>query len=339
MKVAIKEVNDAGGINGRPLKLILADTKSDPAAGAAAAQRVLGKGADIVVTTPDYDFGRAAAQVAQQKGKLVLGGAGSAKYGKQGIGPLAFNVGRSTNAEGATIAEYSYEKLGKRSAYTLLDPSLDYDKTVCDNFKVRWGQLGGTIAGANTYKNTDTSLASQVADIKAKKPDVIVLCGYNPGAATAIRQIRSGGVDTTIFGPASMDGDYWLKAVPKLSDFYYLPYASIYGDDPNAKVNETVNAAEKILGKPLDTGNAFIGYRQIQVIAHALKETGGDSDGAKLASVLDKLKNFDTIIGPISFTPDLHFSNIQGVRVTKIESGKHKLEEIWQPKQVPPIKF
>ena len=56
MEVAIDEINAKGGLLGRQLKIIYADTKSDIAYGATAAQDVIDKGATMVVVTCDYDY-------------------------------------------------------------------------------------------------------------------------------------------------------------------------------------------------------------------------------------------------------------------------------------------
>ena len=61
MEIAIDEINAKGGLLGHPLKVVYADTKSDIAYGATAAQQVIDEGAKMVVVTCDYDFGSAAA--------------------------------------------------------------------------------------------------------------------------------------------------------------------------------------------------------------------------------------------------------------------------------------
>ena len=64
MEVAVEEINAKGGVLGKQLKIIYADTKSDIAYGGTAAQEVIDKGAQMVVVTCDYDFGSSAASVA-----------------------------------------------------------------------------------------------------------------------------------------------------------------------------------------------------------------------------------------------------------------------------------
>src|SRR5438552_2005406 len=86
MQVAIDEVNAKGGVLGRPLKLISSDTKSDIAYGATAAQDVIDKGATLVVVTCDYDYGSAAANVANSKNLIAFSTcAGDPKFGAAGI--------------------------------------------------------------------------------------------------------------------------------------------------------------------------------------------------------------------------------------------------------------
>ncbi len=65
-----------------------------------------------------------------------------------------------------------------------------------------------------------------------------MLCTMMPGAVSAIKQIRAAGIKSMILNGSGVDGSYWLNAVPDLSNFYVPVQGSIYGDDPNPKVNE-----------------------------------------------------------------------------------------------------
>ena len=69
-QVFIDDVNGKGGLLGRKLKAVFADTKSDRAEGAKAGQEVLRQGADVVFGTCDYDFGAPALLQAQKAGKI-----------------------------------------------------------------------------------------------------------------------------------------------------------------------------------------------------------------------------------------------------------------------------
>src|SRR6202043_2518406 len=87
-----------GGVLGKKLRAVFADTKSDRAEGAKAGQEVVSQGADLVVGTCDYDFGAPALLQAQKAGKIsVFLCAEDAKAGVAGVGPY-FIYGRGRSA-------------------------------------------------------------------------------------------------------------------------------------------------------------------------------------------------------------------------------------------------
>src|SRR5581483_8890776 len=119
--------------------------------------------------------------------------AGSPKFGVQGIGPLAYTMGTGTPTEGAAGAQWSYKVKHWRTAYVILDTLVDYNKQYANYFKQHFTKLGGKIVGEDTYKNGDQSVASQISRLQSTspRPDVVVLAGIQPGAATVLRQLRA----------------------------------------------------------------------------------------------------------------------------------------------------
>ena len=96
------------------------------------------------------------------------------------------------------MAEWGYHKRGFRTAYVLLDTTIEYNKGICYGFDWMFPRLDGTtILGHDTFKNDDPSIASQITRIKnlPEPPDAIMLCTYVPGGASATRQIRAAGID------------------------------------------------------------------------------------------------------------------------------------------------
>ena len=86
--MAVKDINAAGGVLGRPLKIIYSDTKSEIPQGAVAAMEVIDQGADLLIVTGDFDFGGTAAHTANAQGKLAIAPfAADPKFGVEGIGP------------------------------------------------------------------------------------------------------------------------------------------------------------------------------------------------------------------------------------------------------------
>jgi branched-chain amino acid transport system substrate-binding protein len=321
-EIARDEINDKGGVLGRPLKFVYADTKSKIEEGANAGVKVLDDGAEFVVVTCDFDFGAPAAGVAEKKGIVSFSlCAGSPKFGVQGVGPHAYTMGTGTPTEGATGAQWALKEKGFKSAFVLTDTSLDYNKQFASYFKRHFGEGGGKVAGEDTFKGEDPSVASQINRIRGANADVIVIAALMPGAASAVRQIRAAGIDTPIIGAASSDGDYWLEAVPDLSEFYLTAYSSIFGDDPNEEINRLVKVYEDRTGEKLAGGSFATGYSVIEALAAAM-EKAGTTDSAKVKEALDAFSGQELLVGPTTFTPEIHMSNGRPMRIMQIQGGK-----------------
>ncbi len=250
---AIDDINAAGGVDGKQIRLIWEDSQTDFAKSAAAAEKVIAEGAHVLLVDCDFDYGVPAAQVAQERGLVAMNlCAGSPRAGDPTILPTGFSMGIATNVEAAAIAEHAYNELGYRTVYQLRDNSIEYSKSVCDYFADAWTSLGGEIVGEDEFSNSDTSLQSQVSKLRSAEGDydAINLCTYNPGLTTAVRQIRAAGIDAALLGSFTWDGDSWLgdEGVGAVSDVYFPAYASLYGDDPRPKVNDLVQTVEAEMG-------------------------------------------------------------------------------------------
>lgn len=335
-KLAIEDVNERGGVLGRPLELITADTKTDVATVSVAALEVIENGADIVLTTCDYDFGGPAARVANEKGLLAIGCSGSHLYGVKGIGPLAFNTHSANATEAATIAEFAYKK-GWRKPYYLIDPSLEYTKGLCADFEKVFDDFAGakSAVGTDTFQPSDPSIAPQITRFKSRgaDADVIVLCSVQPAEGSAIRQIRAAGIDTPIVSGQGAEGTFWLDAVPNVNDVYHDAVGSLSGDDPRPEVNEFFEKYEAAYG-PAPTSYPLFGYATIETIVKAIEEAGS-TDGEALAEALNSWEEEEVILGPTTYTADCHIPLGRGFPIMHWQNGKNVFVEFINPTRVP----
>ena len=111
-KLAVAEINAAGGVLGQPIEVVEFDNKSEPPLGADGAVDVIGKGAKAILFPSDFDFGAPGAYVAQQKDVIAFSGASDPKFGVQGVGPLAYSTSNASQAQGALMAEWALQAEG-----------------------------------------------------------------------------------------------------------------------------------------------------------------------------------------------------------------------------------
>jgi branched-chain amino acid transport system substrate-binding protein len=327
-KLFIDQVNAKSGLLGRKLRAVDADTKSDRAEGAKAGLAAVQAGSVLVFATCDYDYGAPAALQAQRAGVIsVFLCAEDPKAGILGVGNLSFTASGAAQLQGAAAAEWATGKKGWKTGYVLLDDSIEYNKSVCAGFDWMYPKKGGKIVAHDTFKNGDASIASQVTRlanaIRDQKVDVIMLCTYEPGGASAIRQIRAAGITLPILNGSSMDGSYWLAAVPNLTNFYIAVQAAVVGD-PRPEVQALTEAFKAKYGTLPASQYAFPAYAFMQLWAKAVT-MAGTTDPKAVVAKLETFKNEPTVLGPRSFSSKLHIQDQMPLMIEEVVDGADKV--------------
>ena len=325
MQLAVADINAKGGVLGRPLKLVKSDTKSDISYGATAAQIVMDKGASLVVVTCDYDYGSAAANIADARGLITFATcAGDPKFGPDGIGPNAYTMSTSSVGEGALMAEWASAQ-GYKSAYILLETDTAFDASFADAFKKRWMQLRGAAAlyGEDSFSGEDPQISTQITRLNSlpNAPEVVVISAAPPPGVGAVKQLRAAHVTQLLLGSDNWDGDYWLSGVPTLDRLVYVTYASMYGTDPRPAMRDFFAAYRAKFGSLPTQSNALTGYSVIEAYARAV-ERAQSLDTAKVRQALDGFRGEPLRVGPTSFTPTVHINDRRDMVLMRIDGGK-----------------
>lgn len=337
-EMAIADINGEGGVIGRPLEMIYADTRSDFAQGAIAGMEVMDNGADVVIVTGDFDFGGAAARAANGRGILAISPfAADPLFGVEGIGPYAFTLATASVSSGTIMAEWAYDQ-GWRTAYVLTQTTIQYDQSVSEAFVARWTELAGedALLGEDVFAFDDASISAQITRFNSlpEAPDFLVLSSFTPAGPSALRQIRAAGIDVPVLSAEDMDGDYWIDAVPDLSDFYFVALGSLFGDDPRPEINDFIARFEAEHGNHPSTAHTLTGYSTIQAISRAV-ERAGSTDGDALRAEFEAFDNEPLLVGPTSFTADTHINFYRPMVVMQVQDGVHSAVELRSPEAIP----
>lgn len=324
VRVAIETINEKGGVLGRPLKLVTADTASKVEQGRVAARQVIAAGAEMMLVTCDFDFGSPAALAAQEAGVVVFSlCAQSWKFGVQGIGPLAYTAAPASHNEGAVLAEFAASRASVKQPFMLIDNTIAYDVEVCDGFRTRWKSRNGKFAGEALYKNDDATIRSQVNEILRSRADAVLICGYTPGAPSAMRQLRSAGFKGVFLAPNTLDGTFWLNTVPDISDLFVTATRSVYGDDPSPEVRVAIERHRRLFGDRPISGFALSGYAAVEAMAIAIQKAG-TTEGKAVAAELNKFRKVPLLNGPTTFTTDLHINADRPMAIIQYTKGVPK---------------
>jgi branched-chain amino acid transport system substrate-binding protein len=326
-ELAIDDINAAGGVLGKKLRLSHIDTKTDAAQTARTAQDLVKQGVRMIMSPCDFDAGAPAALVAQQAGVIAISACGAdIKYGNLTIGNNVFTMATDSEGTGRIIADWATKKMGWKTAYALLDTFIEYDKSQCRGFVSRFKELNGdqSIVLEDTFKNADVSVATQISRYQAlpQKPQAMIICSVPPGLASAIRQIRSAGIEIPILSGCGGDGSAWHAAVPGLSNYYYLNYSA------DAGVRELRPDAEgffvkyeKRFGERPGSGQGITGYSVMEAWARAAQRAGSfETD--KVRGELEKFTDEPLMVGLTTFTPKLHTNLTRPMLMVAIKDSK-----------------
>jgi branched-chain amino acid transport system substrate-binding protein len=301
------------------------------------AAQLIQAGAKIALDTCDVEYGAAATQEFLNKGLLTIAPCtttdqmGPQRFGAK-QGELAFTVGGTAQDEGSAEAEYAYSR-GWRTAIVVKDNYLVYFRNVSDAFAKRFQELGGKIVAREAFASFDKTIGTVISKVAPMKADVISFVTAFGELPQFVAGIRSAGNKTPIINSWGGDGTYWNPKSPKVTEYYVNNYASSFGDDPNAAVNKLLKSLLTAKKVPY-TASFVLGAATIDLLAEALKRTGGSTNGAKLAAAFEKFRNVPTISGPVTYSPKLHSVSGRPWRIMKVQNNKETFLRMWKTKKV-----
>jgi branched-chain amino acid transport system substrate-binding protein len=234
MRMATKDVNDAGGINGHPLELVVIDTQASPQLGINAANRLATIDKIPMFITAWSAVVKAQAPVANREKVLELSvGANAPDIAK--LGDYVYTLFPLAEVDITALAKYTYEKLGKRRAavaYINNETGIDAAKL----YKATFESSSGQIVFFEAYDPKATDFSGMLLKLRAANPDMVHVHGLLVDTPLIIAQMRQLGLTQRVssysagynpkllaqLGPAA-EGFIVTSLAPGLDDNKNLP--------------------------------------------------------------------------------------------------------------------
>jgi branched-chain amino acid transport system substrate-binding protein len=346
-QMRINQINKAGGVLGKQIKVEWIDTKSDKPTAAANANELISKGAVAIVATCDFDFSFPAINAARAKNVPGIAlCASSPKVATPAIvGPYGGSMGLGSDAEGATMAEWmNAKKPSWKRVYIFKDNSLEYSKATADYFKARFTQLGGKVCGEDTFVGgANLDLSSQITRLRGavKNCDAIFDGSWQPYGSQLVKAIRAAGINTPITTNASVNGLLVTQVAGKVSNFYAEGFACLptyCNGTQTPQVRTIAQQFQATYHTPLGNHYALPGYALADALVAAIK-AAGSTDGPKIADALFGGKVSVSYFGStMKFTQKCHRPQPAVYSIEQFTNGKDKQIDSWKVKSIPDIK-
>ena len=182
LKLAIKEANDAGGINGKQITLVEADTKSEAAEAVNAATKLISDDQVKVIVGPAVTANVIAeSQVATDNKVPVIGFAATnpdvtVENGQ--VKPFIFRSCFIDPQQGTVMAQFATQELKAKTAVLYIDSSSDYSKSLGKVFKETFEAAGGKVVMEEAFLAKDQDFKAALTKIKGANADVIFVPAY-----------------------------------------------------------------------------------------------------------------------------------------------------------------
>jgi branched-chain amino acid transport system substrate-binding protein len=323
-KMAIEEINAAGGIKGRKLELVVLDDqgKADEA-GNTVTRLIDVNDAVALIGEVASTLSLVGGRIAQKRG-IPMVSPSSTNPKVTEVGDYVFRVCFLDPFQGRVMAKFAHENLKLSKVAIFKDIRNDYSLGLSDAFKKAFTEMGGQIVAEESFSAGDTEFSAQLTKLKGTAPEGIYVPGYYTEVGTIARQARRLGITVPLMG-----GDGWespelrrIGGKDVIGSYFSNHFAH---DNPTPSAKKFIEAYEAKFHEAAPALSA-LGYDAVMVIAEAMKRAPVITPKA-IRDELAKTKDYDAVTGRL--TLDAQRNPVKPAVILKVtESGEAFAAEI-----------
>lgn len=324
-----KEFNDAGGVNGKKIKLIVYDDKGDATEAMNAYNKLVNSDKVVAFVGPVTSgptFG-----VAQESAKINIPGiTGTATHPDvTTYGNNYFRACFEDPFQGGAIATFASDYLKAKTGAIIYNTADSYSTGLKDSITAKAQELGLTIAATEGYGADDVDFNAQLTNILAKNPEVLFIPDYYNNAYLICSQARALGFNGTFLGVDGTDGILEIEGAD-ISVFENMYFANHYAADDTSEIVQNFISAYKKMHNSTPNALAALGYDAAVILYNAIKavDTAGavplGATAESYQAIVDALAATDLqcVTGHITF--DANGNPIKDCAIITVTGGAYK---------------
>lgn len=317
-ELAVKEINENGGVLGKKIEYVMLDTKGDSTEAVMTYNKLVDEKVAGIIGEVTSKPTLAVAEVAVQDNMPLITPTGT-QVDITEVGPNIFRVCFTNPYQGKVLAITSKERLGANTVAVMLNNSSDYSDGIAKAFIEESEKLGMKVMGVEGYSDGDKDFRPQLTKLAAMNPDVILIPEYYEQAALIATQAREVGVKSIFVGSDGWDGiakTLDQSAYAAIENSYFTNHFSM--EDQSEKIQDFLKDYREAYKEDPSAFSA-LGYDAVYMMKSAI-EKAGSTDKQKIVDALKGIE-YDGVTGYLTF--DDHNNPIKAVTVLKIENGKY----------------
>ncbi len=338
-QLVVEKINKEGGINGRPIELVIGDTESDPTKAAMVVKKFINVDKVAAIIGPDRtDLGMVVKKIVEEAGIPTVMTVGGDPV-IMGGGPLGTykwvfkSPQRSSTAVEKLFAHLQKDNKTKIGLITSSDAFGKDGKTSIEKLAPKYGL---TVVADESFNPSDTDVTAQLTKIAAASPDAIVCWTIGPAGAIVAKNVKQLNIKVPVFQCHGQPGPEYIALAGAASDGSMMPSTKLMAWEQLPDSDPQKNVIKEFVGLYTDVShldkqfpiNTHSGYAwdAIYLVANAMKKAGTEPD--KLRDAIEQTKDYIGISGVYNLTPEDHNGlGTDSMIMVRIEDGKWKLIE------------
>lgn len=306
VEMAVEEINQSGGINGKKIEVIIEDDQTDPAKASQAARKLIEK--DKVIALIGSSVSPCSLAI-----KEVVKGAGipwicpaAANVITEGDIKWVFRVAPKDAVAVEVLLKYLKEKTDIKKVAILHDSNA-FGQSGADEIIKRAPEFGLEVVAVEKYETNAPDLSTELLKLKKSSPDAVIVWGTNPGPAIAAKTMKQIGFNVPYFGSHGIANQKFIELAGEAAEGVIFPAGKILVPD-QLDDSDPVKAImleffkkyeEKFNEKPVTF--AAHTYDAVMILKEALKKAGS-AEPEELVKALETIRDFKGIDGTISYS-------------------------------------
>jgi branched-chain amino acid transport system substrate-binding protein len=326
MELATEEINAAGGLIGKKIKVITVDDQSRPEEAKTAVLKLIRQNEVRAVIGEVASSRSLAAAPECQKAKIPMISPASTNPKVTEIGDYIFRACFIDTFQGEAMAKFAFEKLKVRRVAILKDIKNDYSIGLANFFDKTFRELGGEVIGTESYSEGDIEFRAQLTTLKGLQPEAVFVPGYYTEVGLIARQARELGLNVPLMGGDGWDSPKTIEIGGEAVNGYYFSnhYAA---DDPNPTVQNFIAKFKNKYGEVPDA-MAVLGYDAAGLLYDAIRRSASD-EPQKIRDALAATRDYQGVSG--SLTMDENRNAKKRIVILKIDNGAIKFADALTP--------
>ena len=317
VKLAAEEINAAGGVLGRKIRLIVEDDQGRAEEAASAVTKLItSNNVAALIGENSSNQSLAAAPIAQANGVPMISPS-STNPAVTEKGDYIFRVCFTDPYQGKALAAFVRNNLKLDTAAILQDQKNDYSVGLAQVFRKEFEAAGGKVVGQQSYSGGDTEFRPQLTAIRAANPQVLFIPGFYTDVGQISIQARDLGITVPLVGGDGWDSPVVIQIGGKAIEGSYFSDHYFVGDT-RPVVQKFVSEYQKRHGKK-PGATAALGYDALHIWANAARRANS-VDRKAVRDQIAATKDYIGVSGTISMGADRN--PIKPVAMIKIENAQ-----------------